>query len=254
MDLPHPPPYRLTAEQIVFFKTNGYLILERFIDKDTLINWREQLWTKLGSRLETPETWPRDQYAINDFRYDPPESAFGRYPPLLSIIEQLGGDAFVGGTGTPIVSWPRTDIAWEMPESGHIDAYGPGGWSPFMIGATTYAYDVEPGGGGFVYWPSTHHVAHRYFMDHPTQVDGSFRDIEGWNWKMFAGDVSEGPKEFTAAAGSVVLWHAYLTHTGSINMRATPRFGLFARWSHRRCGETEFRYEIPEDLWKYWAV
>ena len=32
-----------------------------------------------------------------------------------------------------------------MPNDGHIDAYGAvAGWSPFMIGATTYLYDAEP--------------------------------------------------------------------------------------------------------------
>ena len=244
----------LKAEQIAFFKAHGYLIIENFIDGATLDDWRRQIWTALDSSLDTPDTWPRDRHAVDGFSYDPPESVFGHYPPLASIIEQVGGGSFVGGNGSPIISWPQPDAEWKPPESGHIDAYGPGGWMPFMIGATTYLYDVEPQGGGFTFWPGSHHIAHRYFLQHPEQVDGSFRDIDGWGWHVFSDSAPEGLKEFIAAAGSVVLWHSYLSHGGSTNVNSTPRFGLFARWGHQRRHDDEFRYEIPDDLWKYWAI
>ena len=51
-----------------------------------------------------------------------------------------------------------------MPATGHIDGYGPGGWSGgFMLGATAYLEDVEDGGGAFVYWPQSHPYDPRYF-------------------------------------------------------------------------------------------
>ena len=62
----------------------------------------------------------------------------------------------------------------------------------------------------------------------------------------------EGPREFIGAAGDVVLWHAFLCHTGSANIRDIPRFGIFARYSHQK--REEIKYEIPDDLWKYWAI
>lgn len=48
--------------------------------------------------------------------------------------------------------------------------------------------------------------------------------------------------------------HGYLSHGGSMNVNSTPRCGLFARWGHLRGNEKDFRYEIPDDLWKYWAI
>ena len=33
--------------------------------------------------------------------------------------------------------------------------------------------------------------------------------------------------EFIGAAGDVVLWHAFLCHTGSANVKDVPRFGIF---------------------------
>ena len=238
----------LAADQVTFFKENGYLVLADFIEDTVIENWREQVWAHFDSSLEEPDTWPND-YVVKDFSFSP---LFGALPGMQAIVEQLGGGEFTGGGGSPLVKWPNPEEVWSMPTGGHIDAYGPGGWSPFMLGATTYLYDVEPGGGAFVYWPQSHHTTHNYFRQFPEQIDGSFRDIEGWGWEIFSDLSPEGPREFTATVGSVVLWHAFLCHTGSANIRSIPRLGIFARYSHKH--REEIRYEIPENLWKYWVI
>jgi ectoine hydroxylase-related dioxygenase (phytanoyl-CoA dioxygenase family) len=53
-------------------------------------------------------------------------------------------------------------------------------------------------------------------------------------------------------SGDVIFWHCFLCHTGSANIRQVPRFGVFARWSHKE--KENMRYEIPADLWKYWSI
>ena len=80
----------------------------------------------------------------------------------------------------------------------------------------------------------------------------SFYDIKDWDWHVLSDLSPEGPREFIGGAGDVVLWHAFLCHTGSVNVKDVPRFGLFARYSHKK--REEIKYEIPEDLWKYWAI
>ena len=135
---------------------------------------------------------------------------------MQKVIEQLGGDQFAGGGGSPLVKWPKPGEEWKMPSSGHIDAYGPGGWSPFMMGATTYVYDVEPGGGAFVFWPKSHQTTHKYFLKYPEQVDGSFTDIEGWGWNVFSDLSPEGPREFVASAGMLYCG----THICAIQVQA----------------------------------
>lgn len=243
----------LSAAQIEHFKTRGYLVLKNFFDTSDLDIWREQIWRALDSSLETPETWPSERGGLDGYEYNPPESTFGLHPKLTGIVDQLGGGDFVLGDGIPIIRWPEPGNPWEMPKSGHIDAYG-GRWLPFMFGATMYLYDVDPGGGALIVWSGSHHAAHRYFMEHPSQVDGSFLKEDGFTWDVFCDNPATGGEEFVAKAGDVVLWHSYLTHNGSANVNDSPRIALFTRYDHRRRQETAFRHEIPEDLWKYWAI
>ena len=243
----------LDSDQIDYFKLNGYLVLRNVFDEETIKAWRRQIWGVLGSSLDAPESWPRDKSGLDGFSYDPPESALVNHPLMMSIVAQLSGNAFVAGDGIPIIRWPEPEQTWEIPETGHIDAYG-GRWLPFMIGATTYLYDVEPGGGALIYWPGSHHVAHRYFLENPSHVDGSFLKNEEFSWEVFCDQSTTSAREFTAKAGDVVLWHSYLTHNGSSNTSELPRIALFARWNHQKHLEESFRYEIPQDLWKYWAV
>ena len=158
--------------------------------------------------------------------------------------------------GSMLVHWPRSEGHWDMPATGHIDGYGPGGWSGgFMLGATAYLEDVEDEGGGFVYWPQSHITTHQYFLENPSHIDGSFTEREDWkdrSWGIFSDLSPQGPEQFTAQAGDVIFWHCFLCHTGSTNIQRRPRLGLFSRWHHT--DREQMRYDVAEDLWKYWAI
>ena len=243
----------LTSEQVDFFKTNGYLILESFIETETIDSWRQQIWQHLQVDLSDPSGWP-NPYVVDGLKIEPEKKILGQLPQVRQVVDQLGGGLFNGGGGQILAQWPRKEEhQWQMPNSGHIDGYGPNGWSGgFMLGATTYMYDVESEGGAFIYWPKSHLSTHQYFLAYPTHIDGSFRDKEGWGWEIFSDRSPEPPCQFTAKAGDVIFWHCFLCHTGSGNIRNIPRFGLFARWSYKE--KEKMRYEIPEDLWKYWTI
>ena len=243
----------LTPEQIDYFKTNGYLILENFVESDVVQSWRNQIWDHLDSELSDPSGWP-DQYVVDGLKIEPESQVFGQLPQVRAVVDQIGGGMFNGGGGQVLAQWPRKEKEpWQMPTIGHIDGYGPNGWSGgFMLGATTYMYDVQPGGGAFTYWPKSHLTTHTHFLEHPTHIDGSFRDTEGWGWEIFSDQSPEPPREFIAKAGDVIFWHCFLCHTGSANVHDIPRFGIFARWSYRE--KERIRYEVPENLWKYWTI
>jgi hypothetical protein len=140
------------------------------------------------------------------------------HPALTSIIQQLGGGAFVAGGGVPTIRWPEPEKSWKMPKSGHIDAYGASGWLPFMVGATAYLYDVEPKGGAFMFWPDSHHAAHRYFRQNPELVDGSFLKEEGFSWHTFGDSLCDnlqtGGQEFVAGAGELVIFCGAIVGAG----------------------------------------
>jgi ectoine hydroxylase-related dioxygenase (phytanoyl-CoA dioxygenase family) len=123
-----------------------------------------------------------------------------------------------------------------------------------MLGATTYLYDVQPGGGGFVLWPRSHHKVWEYFRTHPQHIDGSFQDNDGQNlpWSFMLKKANVPPKEYCSRAGSVIFWHSFLIHAGSKNFRQWPRIAIFERWSHHRIHK--IKYDIPDNLWKYWMI
>ena len=248
----------LNQEQIASFKNDGFLRINDFYDESTRDRWKSQIWDRAGTRLETLAEAPPIPNALNGFAFDAATEP-AQYPPLLEIAAQLGGGQFGrgpddhGGGGAPIVKWPRPEEPWQMPAAGHIDGYPPpDGWAPFMLGATTYLYDVESHGGSFVYWPGSHKSTHAYLLRNPSEVDGSFR--QAGKGSIFTDQAEAAPEEFTAKAGDLLLWHSYTCHSGSPNSRPSPRFAVVVRFSHIRTPELEFRSEVPEDLWKYWAI
>ena len=242
----------LTEKDITHFKEQGFVVLPDLIDPEHVEAWNEQFWNHVAAVPDNPTSWP-DNYVIEGFSTDP---LFGHLPQMNQVVEQLGGNQFAGGGGSMLVHWPRSEGHWDMPANGHIDGYGPGGWSGgFMLGATAYLEDVEEEGGAFIYWPQSHLTTHQYFLEHPSHIDGSFTEREDWkerNWGVFSDLSPQGPEQFTAQAGDVIFWHCFLCHTGSTNIRRRPRLGLFSRWHHT--DREQMRYDVSEDLWKYWAI
>jgi hypothetical protein len=242
----------LTDTQIDHFKAEGYVILSGFFATAQIEAWHDIFWTHVGARADEPKTWP-DSYVIDGLALDPVP---GGLPPMQAIIEQLSDGMFGGGGGSMLIQWPKPDQDWQLPGNGHIDGYGPGGWSGgFMLGATTYLEDVEARGGAFIYWPQSHLSTQEYFREFPEQIDGSFRERDDWDertWAIFSDRSPQGPLEFVGAAGDLILWHAFLCHTGSANVNSRPRQAVFSRW--HRSDREQMRYDIPEDLWKYWAI
>ena len=242
----------LSDEQIDVFKTEGCVILRSFYEPAHVETWRDIFWTHVGAQADDPETWP-DSYVIDGLALDPVP---GSLPQAQAVAQQLGGGMFAGGGGSMLVQWPGCDQEWQLPVSGHIDGYGPGGWSGgFMLGATFYLDDVEAEGGAFIYWPQSHLSTQEYFREFPEQIDGSFRERDDWEertWGIFSDLSPQGPREFVGKAGDLILWHGFLCHTGSANVRSRPRQGVFSRW--HRSDREEMRCDVPEDLWKYWAI
>ncbi|MCE9590725.1 MAG: phytanoyl-CoA dioxygenase family protein [Planctomycetes bacterium] len=239
----------LTPQQIAFFKHEGYVVLEGAIEPAYIQEWRRQVLRSLGGSAETPVSWG-DRSKEPTANFEPKEIRPHNHPAVRAVIEQLGGGRFVCGHDSCVITWPQESRAWAPTDRGHLDGYNSSlGWWPFMVSATTYLYDVEPMGGGLTLWPGSHTAAWNYFRARPDQLDGGYIHDPDFNWKIFH---PRPPHEFTARAGDVVFWHAFMLHNGSTNISRHPRVGLFTRWRHEQ--QERIKYEVPESLWKYWAI
>ena len=162
----------LTKAQIEEFKREGVLILRGFIDQAQVSEWRSQFWAHIQRHYpecdpDDTATWPSDFVIPGGFSVD-----VSGLPQMQAVVEQLGGGELRGGMGGTLVVWPtsgKTIDDW-APGVGHVDGYGPGGWSGGLtLQAVTYLDDVHHGGGAHLYWPRSHLAAHRFFLTHPEQ-------------------------------------------------------------------------------------
>ena len=139
-----------------------------------------------GVDLDDPSTWPAGRYTPEDGW---PKLSPNLYdlPSLQSIVEQIGGGAFApshpaGQPWTPQIPMTRVILPsdpgteWAPPADGHLDGYATGWGGGFMAFFVVLFWDVSsPTGGGTAYWPRSHLANHRYFLEHPEQIDGSYR-------------------------------------------------------------------------------
>ena len=71
-----------SEEQVQYFKTHGFLVLEDRLNQSSLDQWRQQIWCELEASLDQPENWPRERAGLDGYQYDPPESAPVHHPTL----------------------------------------------------------------------------------------------------------------------------------------------------------------------------
>jgi len=195
----------LTADQIDSFKQNGFLILRGVIEPVIIDIWRRSFWESVDADPNNRATWNKKP-PVSNFKLQHEDASLSQHPQIAAAIKQLGGGKFFGDSGPPLVHWPTGCDAWTPPKWGHVDAYPPSFWFPFMLAATAYAYDVEPMGGAFTYWPKSHHSTHQRFLAAPEMIDGRWAREPGFDWggpNEFTSLAPHPPQEFVARAGDV---------------------------------------------------
>ena len=187
----------LRPEQIAFFRNTDTLSSKTLIDAETVDGWREQVWKHFNSSLETPETWP-DDYTVENFSFSP---VFGHLPVMQEIAEQLGGGQFFTGSGGSPSSNGRTpkkggqcrktDTSMPMVVLGVLLCWGQ---QPICM-------ILNPRGVLSFSGPGSHHSTHKYFLEYPEQIDGSFYDIKDWGWQCFRIYRRRGPRIYRCCGG-----------------------------------------------------
>lgn len=173
---------------------------------------------------------------------------------LFGFAEQLVGEEVLESPSEftqVVVRYPEGDFASDpgraiTTEEGnpHVDGFEPDGtYRPFNIGATTYLRDVPPRAGGFTVWPGSHWRVAEFFGDHDLE------EYSNDDTRSVVGDRCE-PFEVVGDAGTVVLWHDKLVHTGGKNLGRCPRVAAFSRFVRSDVEET--MREAASNPFRYW--
>jgi ectoine hydroxylase-related dioxygenase (phytanoyl-CoA dioxygenase family) len=242
----------LTAEQIRFFKDNGYLILDDFIEARIVEGWRQSIRECFEIVPEDGGSFDVREKKGQGFRFTS-ENSLGNHLRLSSVLRQLVGGTLEFASEDLLIIRPTSGQEWSMPARGHIDRFLPSYRSRFMIGLTTYAYEVLPKGGGTIIWPKSHLTNWEYFQAFPEHHYGNGPEAgTGPVHERLTQRATCEPIEFTAKPGTVLLWHSFLLHTASLNVNKTPRMAVFCRWGNPL--EPEQPRETFGDIWENWAI
>lgn len=252
----------LSAEQVAAFKRDGFVVVPDLLGDAALGVWHAQLQDRFGPEPQMSAAvrsrWPETKgtSVLQDFRFAD-GADFHQAAGVRAAARQLGGGSFIAreGDSNPHVLWPQQTrhtekCPWQAATTGHVDGYAGGNWFSFMLGATTYLYDVAPREGGTFLWPGSHLQLWQYYRDNPAAISAG--DDPGRDAALAAIGRTQAPVEATMRAGDVLLWHHNLYHAPSTNVGPRPRWGFFLRFHHAQ--EQRIRHAAPEDLWTYWGV
>lgn len=260
-----------TEEQRREFKELGFLTLRDAIDESVVEEARTALQNAVPSDREEYESLSDDPDAIKK-QINQIQSA----EPFNRINEALYeyADALVGGDelappgdGTQIaLRYPEPegphDPASKQPRDlhGHLDGYRAGYELGDKIEYATvfgivYLDRVRPMGGGFTVWPGSHWNVAEYFETHSLEsgrggIPG-FTDEGEWDYDTKRHEQFD-PFEITGDAGTVILAHYKLEHTGGVNLGDSIRMSALRRF--RRADAQEDKRDAASNIWKYWPA
>ena len=258
-------PYKLSASDVEFFKSHGYLIKRGLLASQTeaIDQANRHFWAsvpQLGIRKNDPNTWhdnPTAHWREEDhvrvgslvgtnwkmrsrgYRGIGTEAflvdGLANHPRMLSMAS-----AFLGAVIRPVQRvrgiYGVFPIAGEEP--GRL--YPHGDYMASQLSAMVLLTDVAPNGGGFTVWPGSHKRMHMSWdgvsgstisgnrvQAYPRERDAVLREIN--------------PVEFTGSAGDVIWWHPRIIHSAGANLSLrtnTPTVRLLTPIDYQRAGET----------------
>lgn len=206
----------LSDEELLFFETNGYLVLKDAIQEEDCRATRKVIWEFLGMDPDVPQTWYKthpDQRGLMVNFFDHPlleknrasariKKAFEQLYQSKTIYKTIDKVSF----NPPVTSnytFKGSDLHWDVSLKMPI---------PFRLQGLIYLSDCGPQDGAFHCVPGFHKEIVSWMEKIPSNV--SARD---YALKTLQ------PKAITAKAGDMVIWHQALPHC------ATPNYGKLPR-------------------------
>lgn len=245
----------LSDREKIEFKRNGFLAIHDAVDRDLIEEARRRIWEAIPENRADPDSLVGAGYHLDVLDELDDRSVFGEINSrVFEYAEELVGDGILEEPTDNVqipLKFPEENqvvAGTEFPDHGHIDGYGPnfdetGEVSGFTVGAAVYYDRVQPRGGPFTVWPGSHWIAAQYYANHVLETPGH---AHGDSIPAPLGD----PYEITGDAGTVILWHNKLVHTGGINVGPDVRIASISRFRHQ--DYDAIQRDAADKLWKYW--
>ncbi len=252
----------LHEEQIIHFKSYGFLIVRHVLNPGLLARARARLWDAAAPsmRRDDPASW------VGPIRPEEEDESKGNYrkgfrwqyrtigsedwmvqllprdPTIWAMTQQLLGEGEVlepEGVRGIYCTLPSGDH--DRGANGcHVDAH------PFHLGVVAYADDVDPGGGGFRVWAGSHRTFYADF-------DSAYCMEPKQQYEVDRKRLSQGHSiDCYGQSGDVVLWHHRLGHMAAHNH--TRRIRQAVLYDFRKKDLVDKQNEPPaDDMWKDWS-
>lgn len=251
----------LSAEEIRFFKENGYLIKRGILDPQLMARARDTMWAGAPAQLQRdePATWVGPFVEKSDDRDSVRHEFTWKYRAPGGeawMIELLPKNPIVWAVAEELLgagTLPEPDrvrgIYCILPEGDrlaqpyrcHVDQH------PFHLGVVAYIDSVPPNGGGFTVWPGSHRLFYPTFTTQYTftPTDQTQAALAQVNQQPYVDCYGE--------AGDVVFWHHRLGHSAGHNRSRQIRQAVLYDFKKRDLAERQAA-ATPSELWTDWAI
>jgi hypothetical protein len=213
----------LTPEEIIFWETNGYVIIKNAVSTDDCAASRKAIMQYLEMDEDDAATWYKHSHAIQGIMVPLyRDTAIDKNRNSLKIkkaFEQL---------------WNRTDLivttdkcGFNPPETATFTYKGIGlHWDvslatpiPFGTQGILYLTDTAANQGALTVVPGFHKNIENWLHQLPAHTNPRQTDLSAF-----------GPTPIAANAGDFIIWNHKLPHSSSPNKATLPRIVQYINW------------------------
>ncbi|WP_416437739.1 phytanoyl-CoA dioxygenase family protein [Phnomibacter sp. MR] len=213
----------LTAADIEFWHTYGYVIVRNAITQADCAAARQAIWEYLNMDENNSDSWYNNADAVQGIMvplYRHPAIDKNRNAPKIrKAFEQLWGQqGLVVTTDKCGFNPPETDsfryrgigLHWDVSLAQPI---------PFGTQGILYLTDTAAHQGALTVVPSFHHIIANWLTHLPNNCHPREFDFAGF-----------GKKAIAANAGDFIIWNHLLPHSSSPNTANLPRLVQYINW------------------------